>query len=261
MRILLFILFILFSFQVFAQGELDKQDKVFYRNERTYAFLLNSNGFGGNYRFAKRIDGFRKTLYEIEFNYLKHPKESKISLPQTSRNIVYGKLNTVFTLKGALGFQKEMFRKRDIGSISIRYFLNFGPSLAIIKPIFYEYVSEQGSFYDRYTPDKTVYEIYGKAPFVKGFNEIKLQPGIYTKFGFTFEYSNIDEVFHALEVGVAFDAYVGKVPIMATEPGTLLFVLPDDQFYLTLFISYRFGKVIDTQFNPKRNKFDKIITD
>ena len=69
------------------------------------------------------------------------------------------------------------------------------------------------------------------------------------------------KVFHAFEIGVAFDAYIGKVPIMATSPGKLLFVLPDDQFYLTLFISYRFGRVIDTRFNQRRNKVDRMLTE
>jgi hypothetical protein len=262
MRILIFILSLFLSLEIFAQGELDTQDKIFYRNERTYAFLLNSNGVGGNFRFAKRIDGFRKTLYEIELNYLKHPKESKISLPNTNRNIVFGKQYATYSVKGALGFQKEMFQKRDLGGISIRYFLNFGPSIAIMKPIFYEYwAPERGTYYDTYQPDKTVYEYNGKAPYLMGFNKLRVQPGIYGKFGYTFEYSNVDEVFHALELGAAFDAYIGKVPIMAAPAGKLLFVLPDDQFFLTLFISYRFGKIINTRANPRRTRIDEIITE
>jgi hypothetical protein len=264
MKILFFIFTCLITVSVYSQGELDTQERIFYRNERTYAFLLNSNGIGGNYRYAKRIDAFRKTLYEIEFNYLKHPKESKISTDNNNRSFVYGKLNATYTLKGAFGFQKEMFVKRDKGGISIRYFINIGPSIAFLKPIYYEYYSLQGGSgrYDKFNPDPAVSAaILGKAAFLMGFNETKIQPGIYIKYGYTFEYSNIDEVFHALELGIAFDAYAGKVPIMHTPPGKLLFILPDDQFYLTLFISYRFGKVINTQFTPRRNRIDDIITD
>ena len=264
MRILFFILILFSSLNILAQGEIDLQDKIFYRNERTYGFLLNSNGYGGNYRYGKRIDAFRKTLYEVEFNYLKHPKEAKITLPGSNRNIVYGKLNATYTLKGAFGFQKEMFQKRDQGGISIRYFLNFGPSFAIMKPIYYEYYTNDynSTYLDKFISDPALIPLFaGKAPYSKGLNELKLQPGIYSKFGFTFEYSKIDEIFHALELGVAFDAYIGKVPVMATPPGKLLFILPDDQFFLTLFISYRFGRVIDTRFNPKQNKIDKIIAE
>jgi len=246
-----------------AQGEIDIQDKIFYRNERTFGALLNSNGFGGNFRYGKRVDAFKKTLYEIELNYLKHPKEVRVTTEYSSRSFIYGKLNSVYTLKGAFGVQNEMFQKRDQGGISIRYFYNFGPTFAFMKPIYYDYQpANQPQYYEKFIPDpaKTVY-IVGKAPIGMGINELKIQPGIYGKFGFTFEYSKIDEVFHAFEIGVAFDAYIGKVPIMATSPGKLLFVLPDDQFYLTLFISYRFGRVIDTRFNQRRNKVDRMLTE
>jgi hypothetical protein len=262
MKYLISIISLFFALVVFAQGELDQQEKIFYRNERTFGFLLNSNGYGGSYRYGKRIDAFRKTLYEVEFNYLKHPKEIKISLPNYNRNIVYGKLNAAYTLKGAVGFQKELFQKRDQGGISIRYFVNIGPTLALLKPIYYEYIrSDNTTYYERFQAQASIYEFTGKAPYVEGINEIKIQPGLYSKIGLTFEYGSVDEIFHALELGLALDGYIGKVPIMETSPGKLLFVLPDDQFILTLFISYRFGKVIDTRFNPKQNKIDKIITE
>lgn len=259
MKFSLLIWLLVCSSLAFAQGELDDQDKIFYRNEKTYAFLLNSNGIGGNYRYAKRIDAFRKTLYEIEFNYLKHPKEAKIST-YNNRNIVYGKLNAAYTLKGAIGFQNEMFQKRDQGGISIRFFYNFGPSLAILKPIYYEYIINDEVVYDVFQLH-TSPNIIGKAPFVYGIENLKVQPGIFGKIGYTFEYSKLDDVFHALELGLAFDAYIGKVPIMETEPNKLLFVLPDDQFYLTLFLSYRFGKVISTPYEQKKTKIDQMLAE
>ncbi len=262
MRILYFFILLLIPLSLFSQGELDNQQKIFYRNERTIGLLLNSNGVGGNFRYAKRADAFKKSLYEIEFNYLKHPKEVKVSSDASTGRFVYGKLNAAYTLKGALGVQKEMFQKRDQGGISIRYFYNFGPSLAILKPIYYEYSTQDSTYYEKFVDDpaQTSY-ITGKAAFSIGFSEIKVRPGIYGKFGFTFEYSSEDEIFHALELGLAFDAYLGKVSIMSAPAGKLLFVLPDDQFILTLFISYRFGKVIDAQFNTNKNKIDKLLID
>lgn len=262
MKIIFFIILLFSSINILAQGELDFQEKIFYRNERTYACLLNSNGYGVNYRFGKRKDAFRKTLYELELNYLKHPKEVKVTI-ENNRNITYGKLNATYTLKGGVGFQKEMFQKRDQGGISIRYFINFGPTFAILKPIYYEYYSTdfKSTYFDKFNSDPAIIAyIAGKAAYSMGFSEIKIQPGIYTKFGYTFEYSKIDEVFHAIELGVSFDAYAGKVPIMATPSGKLLYVLPDDHFFLAVFISYRFGRVINTRFNPKQNKIDKIVT-
>ena len=45
---------------VLAQGEINEQQKIFFRNERSFAFLLNSDGYGGSYREAKRIDFLNK---------------------------------------------------------------------------------------------------------------------------------------------------------------------------------------------------------
>src|SRR5665647_1799723 len=63
-----------------AQGELDKQQKVFFRNERSFGILLNSDGIGVSYREAKRIDYRNKTLIEFDAGTLKNSKEYKLSL-------------------------------------------------------------------------------------------------------------------------------------------------------------------------------------
>jgi len=83
-------------------------------------------------------------------------------------------------------------------------------------------------------------DIYGRASFFKGFDEIKFVPGAYVKLGLNFEYSKIDRVIHALEVGVTFDTFIKKIPIMASED--------NKQFFFALFVSYRFGRIVD----PKR---------
>lgn len=246
------------SISLFGQGEIDDQDKIFYRNERTFAFLLNSNGFGTNFRYAKRIDAFRKTLYEVEFNYLKHPKEQRATIESTNRNIIYGKLNSAYIFKGGIGYQKELFRKRDLGGISIRSFYNIGPSIAFLKPVYYEYydLTKGEYYYDKFQQHGN---FVGKAPFTMGFGGLSVSPGIYGKFGFSFEYSRVDEIFHALEVGASFDAYAKKLEIMDTPSEKLFFILPDNYFVLTLFVSYRFGRVINAQFKPDNKAIENII--
>jgi hypothetical protein len=41
---------------VYGQGELNEQQKIFFRNEMSFAILLNTDGFGLSYREGKRID-------------------------------------------------------------------------------------------------------------------------------------------------------------------------------------------------------------
>ncbi|MBN2349954.1 MAG: hypothetical protein JXJ22_14025 [Bacteroidales bacterium] len=252
---------ILYFGQLSGQGEIDDLDKIFYRNERTYAFLLNSNGIAGNFRFARRMDAFKKTLYEVDFAHVKHSKEIKLTnTSYPTRSFVYGKVNQVFFLRGGFGLQKELFRKFDRGGISIRYFYNIGPSLSLLKPIYYEvlYYNSNPLEANELRIEKfevgqhtTTGYIQGKASFFKGFNEISVVPGGYAKLGVTFEFSKFDEIFHSLEAGVIFDTFLKDIPIMAVEK--------NNQFFFTLFISYRFGRVINAQFKEKKTKLDEII--
>lgn len=242
---------------VYAQGELDEQQKVFFRNERSFGISLNTDGIGFGYRGAKRIDFRNKRLIEIEGGTLKHPKEYKISNPYTTGgNFVFGKLNSTFYLRGGLGHQHELYKKADLGGIAIRYFYSAGPVLSIYKPIYYrvlypvsvnEYIIREEKFSSSIALPQ---DIYGRASFTKGLNETKVMPGLYAKGGFNFEYSKQDKVIHAIEVGLQVNAFPKAIPIMATNTNKMVF--------LSFFVSYRFGMIIDP-LDPESNKFSNIF--
>jgi hypothetical protein len=242
---------------VYAQGELDEQQKVFFRNEKSFGISLNTDGIGFGYRGAKRIDYRNKKLFEIDFGTLKHPKEYKISNPfTTGGNFVFGKLNTTFYLRGGIGRQHELFKKADLGGIAIRYFFSAGPVLAVYKPIYYrvlypvsvnEFVIKEEKFSSAIA---MATEIYGRANFTKGLNEIKVMPGLYAKGGFNFEYSKEDKVIHAIEVGAVINAFPKEIPIMATEKNKAIF--------FSLFVSYRFGVILDP-LDPESNRLSNIF--
>jgi hypothetical protein len=94
--------------------------------------------------------------------------------------------------------------------------------------------------------------IVGRASFFKGINEISFVPGLYGKFGFMFEFGKFNETIHALDAGIMIDAFLKEIPIMAAY---------NSQVFLTLFVSYRFGKVIDARFKMKKTELDELITD
>jgi hypothetical protein len=243
----------------YGQGELNTEQRIFFRNERTFAILLNTNGFGLNYREGKRIDYLNKKLLEIELNTLKDPKEVKLSNPnvQAGGNFVFGKMNSVFLLKGGIGHQHEIFKKIDQGGVAIRYFYSGGPVIAFYKPIYYKIINPLSPYeYDLKEQKfdiKTLQPemIYGKSAYTKGLNEAKILPGLYVKGGFNFEYSKKDKVIHAIEIGAQVNAFPRKIPIMATTTNKAIF--------LSLFASYRFGVVIDP-LNPESNKLTNIFS-
>ena len=254
-------------FVVYAQGEIDLQPRVFYRNEWSVAAMLNSNGFGANYRYGKRINADNKRLYEVDFAYMKDPKEQKSysNVDWGGSRYVNGKKNLAFDFRFGYGKQHEVFRKHDLGGIAIRYFYNFGPSVVLLKPIYYEagqVVTVPGGpggtlyYYWEPLPQPEKFDpnwegnnihIAKRASFFKGFDELKPLPGAFVKFGFNFEFGKEDKIIHALEAGLIAEGFIKKVEIMDfTKPHvSQRKSAQNQQFFLTLFISYRFGRIVD----------------
>jgi hypothetical protein len=231
-----------------AQGEIDQQEKIFYRNEKSLSISLNSTGWGINGRYAKRINAANKTIFDVDFAILKHPQELRLPPSAYSYgNYVYGKMNIVMNFRFGYGKQKEIFRKFDIGGISIRYFYSFGGSLALLKPVYYEAYFPDLTYKTVKFNDQTKGMIFDRASFFKGFGEIKPVPGLFLKLGTCFEFSPTDRSIHAIEAGAIFEGFSKKLEMMYTKNNYW--------FFTTLFLSYRFGKVFDP--SEKKEKKEK----
>ena len=243
---------------LYAQGEIDEQQTVFFRNERSFAILLNSDGLGVSYREAKRKNYLNKSLLEIDLGTLRHPKEYKVSNPYTTGTgtFVFGKMNSAYFLRGGIGHQREIYKKADLGGVAVRYFYSAGPVLCFYKPIYYrvlypittiEYEIKEEKFgVSIHDPS----DIYSKASVFKGIGETKVLPGLYAKAGFNFEYSKEDKIIHAIEAGAQINAFPKSVPIMADADNKAIF--------FSLFVSYRFGVIIDP-LHPEETRFSNLF--
>jgi hypothetical protein len=253
--LILAVVFIMVIDSLYGQGELNEEQKIFFRNEISLALLLNTDGFGLSYREGKRIDYLNKKLFEIEISTLKHPKEVRLSNPyyQTPGKFVFGKLNSVLLIRGGIGHQHEIFKKADLGGVAVRYFYTGGPVICFSKPIYYKVLLSPTTYdeekFDVKKLDPTM--IYSKSSFTKGLLETKILPGIFAKGGFNFEYSKQDKVLHAVELGAQIDLFPKKILIMATATNKAIF--------FSLFASYRFGVIIDP-YDPESNKFSNIFS-
>jgi hypothetical protein len=242
---------------LFAQGELNEQQKVFFRNEKSFAILLNTDGIGFSYRGAKRIDYRNKNIFEIDGGNLRLVKEYKQSSQQLQGgSFIFGKLNSTFYVRSGIGRQHEIFKKADLGGVAVRYFYSAGPVLAIYKPIYYKVLhlisaNEYEIIEEKFDASiASSQDIYARASFFKGFDEIKVMPGLYAKGGFNFEYSKEDKIIHAIEVGAQINAFPKVIPIMAGPDNKALFI--------SLFVSYRFGMILDP-LDPESNKLSNIF--
>jgi hypothetical protein len=233
------------SIPVLAQGEIDNQTRVIFRDESTFGGFLNSNGFGINYRYGFWRDAKNQFILDADLTYVKHHKEVKtqVAYNYSTRRYVFGKQNLFWELKGMAGWQKELYRKYDKTGISVRLFYSGGLSVGFLKPIYYEVftfspIGEAAeSDYRKFDAAIHQTQIGGRGPFFKGFDEISIIPGITGKTGLSFEYSERDAILHALEAGVSLTVYPKEIPIMATERNKFLF--------FTLSVGYRFGNIVD----------------
>jgi hypothetical protein len=154
-----------------------------------------------------------------------------------------------------MGFQREIFSKEDKGSIAVKYYIGGGPSLGFTKPVYYtfniiapingiNYIIDTRVEKFEFSQHAQSVDIAGRASFWKGFNEIDVYPGLHAKVGMSFEYGSNNQLINALDAGIVLDAFGKKIPIMYTDL--------NNQFFVTLFVSYRFGWVVNARYKTPK---------
>lgn len=249
MRALLAIFFSILYFVSFSQVKLPKEDvseKLIYSAEKSFGVIVHSKGWGANYRFAKVLNANNKIIYEGDFVNQRHAKEFRYSsnVRNNAKSFVYGKLNSVASLRGGVGLQKTLYKKESNSSIEIRYSLSGGASLGFAKPVYLEVFvpsidpNKYNSKIEKYNPSKhNLTSIVGRAPFARGLSQTKIYPGLYAKFAMQFEYSKDDDYLQFIEIGSVVDIYPKPIPQMAY---TKMY-----SWLLAAYVSFNFGNKLN----------------
>jgi len=218
--------------------------EILLKHEMTGGVQIHSNGFGINIRRGKHKTAKLKRMLELDIVTMKHPKEIKSVNPyfENSKGFIYGKLNSVVIGRIGYGGQWVVVHRQDRrgGGVEIRYHLYGGVSLAFAKPVYLEILVptnvpfEYSLSTEKYDPDKHYIDnIYGKAPFTKGLDEIKVITGLYIKTGFSFEYASRQDNIKAIETGIVIDGYYKDIPIMAFAD--------NHPYFISLYLSLNLG--------------------
>lgn len=222
-----------------AQGDIDTEKKILYRNEWSIGTVVKTNGLEFDFRSGKFVNAFRKNLLDFGIGFIKHPQQYRAVNPYFSgySGYCFGKKNFCFELFYTMGRQRTLFYKADLNSVEIRLFYMGGPSLAFLKPIYYE-IWHLGNVinsekFDATTQNAT--ETLGPSDFTKGFSEIKVVPGVEGKIGLSVEIGKKDTRLVALEAGMKVSVYAKKLDIMAQKR--------NEQVLCALFLTCRFGRV------------------
>jgi hypothetical protein len=255
-RLISFAFLIFFSFATCAQDSAkvaapvqlgdDNDAIILYRHEASGGLTVHSNGWGVTFKSGKHVTGFRKRILDFEIISMSHPKEYRVTNAYDgAKSFIYGKLNSVFIVRGGWGYQNIIFGKAERSGVEVRYNYYGGVDLGLTKPVYLDilvsdptnpgepYVPIVTERYDPKDPNQTISNIYGGSSFFRGFGEMSLYPGVYGKFALSFEYAGWQQKIAALEVGAMADYFPKAIPIMAYNP--------NDNLYFNFYISILWG--------------------
>lgn len=213
---------------------------VLYRNEASGKLYANTRGFGVLFRRGRHVNANLRSFFEIDAQTLKHPKEVKVTGEAANRKrFVYGKTNSVFLLRGAIGLQNVLFAKADLNAVEVRYSYSLGPTLAFVKPYYVQRTNLLGNELSQRTvpfneSTFTQDSVIGRGAFTDGLAETVLNPGITAKFNLSFEYAPYTNLIRAIETGICVDLYPKGLQIMARNP--------QENVIITFHVGFVFGR-------------------
>ena len=204
--------------------------------------VIHTNGFGINYTNAKFKTYKKKSLLNIDFININHDKEYKIfgSFDENAKKFVYGKLNSLYSLRVGIGSRKIIFEKLRQNGVQISLNYSYGTSLGFVKPVYlevfkYDYSGRiAGISLERYDPEQHgFFNIYGRGSWSAGLMNSRINPGAYFKFGMEFEFSTNREIINSLEFGLTTDAFINPITIMVDSQS--------QRFFPSIFLSCSIG--------------------
>ncbi len=224
------------------------ENMIIYSHERFGHAIAHNLGVGIGYRLGKNINAYNTRFFSGELVTIRSPKQIKTINPyySNSRRYVYGKVNDVVIARAGFGYRKLLNGKPYWGGVEVRWIYEAGASVAVEKPYYLFVVKiEQGSgggyLYnietEQFDPNTSWDDIYGRAPYTKGLNEINVVPGLFFRSGFSFEFGTIKTRLKAVEAGAMLDFFPSGVTIMSENANQPMF--------LTLYLAYSFGKRIN----------------
>ncbi len=244
---LIFILVLVTAGGYFARGQSEAvadttPENVLLEKQWCIGAMLHTNGWGLKFRKGRNVTVLRQFMWEFEFSTYKSPKEIRSINPNysDSRTFIYGKLNYVWFLRGGLGQQHILNRKPYWGGVQLSWLYYGGFSLAVTKPVYLYIIYKRDGYPDQFREEKynpntqQIYDIFSRGSFLSGFNQLGFHPGVYGKTALDFEFGTKNRLISALEAGITLDYSPIPIAIMAYNPR--------QSFFLTLYVSFMFGK-------------------
>lgn len=209
------------------------RDSVLYRKSWSAGARLRSNGFGVGAEFTKSKRFKRSILFQTQFSYFIHPKQTRQQSQYGSggffgdgfKPFVYGKQNTLFTLYGGAGQKFLLAEKGKRHGVQLFFKYAGGFTLGILKPYSLRVIPKPLTTATEDDLVDVTYEegvdnsfldfdrIVGASGFGKGW-KLRVWPGLHAEVGMDFDFGRNESFIKTLEIGVSADFYFKKVPVM-----------------------------------------------
>ncbi|UAY50759.1 hypothetical protein [Ferruginibacter albus] len=224
----------------------EEEGVIAYKKHTLFGLMLHTNGYGAFMEMGRAQSIRKSLLFQLQISELKDPREEKVSgisdfsfLPY-----IYGKINFFYPVRLGVQQQYLLGNKANKNGVSVTANVGGGLSLGLLRPYYVQVgridTSQQQIYYDKdikyNSPDSSRFvngPILGGPDLGKGWNELKMTPGLYLKTAVRFDYGKYNEVISALEVGLIGEFYTKKIPLMVYQP--------QKQFFLTGYITLMFG--------------------
>jgi hypothetical protein len=202
----------------------------------------HSQGAGLGFQRTKFDGAFGQRGWQVEFVFVRHPKEEKTRNPfyEESLPYVYGKVNAHHALRAERVRATTLTEKYRKDGVTVMRYRHWGAVLGISKPIYLEILYPEIPYtsleVEVYNPEiHFIDRIYGRAPWVNGLESLEVTPGLGWGEGMSFEFNDQRTTTRTLDVGLHLDAYLNPVEILASE------FVPSSRLHLTFVLRYAWG--------------------
>jgi hypothetical protein len=239
---------------------------IVYDRETAFDLTLFGNGYELGVNIGKLKTYYRTEYFHFGIGELKHNREFKNrdgivggggSRGLNNSSYVYGKQNSLYTLRAAYGIKRYYTEKARKKGLAIGVSYQGGPTIGLLKPYMLELNrTEVGGSnnpsIESFNGDNANFflntdRIIGAAPFINGIGDISVRPGINFSGAIHFDWGAFDQYVKAVEVGIAADIFFSDVPILIDDVEfSGVNVLPENvknrPYFLNLYISFQLGK-------------------
>ncbi|HET6994777.1 MAG TPA: hypothetical protein VFI06_07335 [Chitinophagaceae bacterium] len=215
---------------------------LIYSKQSILGIQLRTTGYGMFYELGKMKTNKKTNIFRLDIAETKSHKEEKLQGNNFFGNsFIYGKRNYFYPVTLGFGQQIMLGQKGNKNGVAVSMIYNGGIAIGLLRP-YYVTVNDPATQLDRtikYSDqDSALFlglTIKGGGGLSKGWNEIKVTPGVFAKYALRFDYGRFNESVNGLEIGASVEFYAKKIPIMLLQKS-------DKQIFLQCYLAVIFGK-------------------